>query len=112
MRKTLAGAVLVLALAGCGSSDDDGPQAVTVTAGDRDCEVNPTDVGVGDVEFTVNNTTGQRVPFSVKEDDDTNQVGEVDVDPNGTAKLSVHFDGGDEYQLHCGAVNGPLLTPR
>lgn len=107
MKRVLLATAAVVTLAGCGAPS----QSATVTMGDRDCTIDPATLSVGDVEFTVHNTTAQRVPFVVNEDQDTNRVGEVDVDPGGTAKLKVHLDGADEYQVHCGAVSGPQVKP-
>lgn len=107
MRRVLVGAALALALTACGSA----PTTATATIGDRDCEINPTQLDPGDVTFTINNTTDQRVPFVIKEDEDTNVVGQVDVPASGTATLTVHLDGSDVYRFHCGAVTGPEIDP-
>ena len=102
-------AAAAVSLTACGGGGT--AQTAQVTIGPTACTVTPANLGVGDAEFTIKNGTDQRVPFVVKEDEDTNQVGEVDVDPGGTATLKIHLDAGDEYQTHCGAALGPKITP-
>lgn len=106
MKALLAVPFVVLAFTACSTGS---PQAVTVTIGDRDCEV-PPDLAAGNIDFTVNNTTGQRVMFTITENGGK-AVGEVAVEPNSSGRFPARLDEDDTYHFQCGAVSGPDIKP-
>jgi hypothetical protein len=105
--KAILAAACLAVLAACGSP---APQSATVTMGDRDCEVSPTDLKAGPVDFTVRNVTAQPVAFKVTENG-SKDVGGVTVALGAVDHLTVHLDEEDAYHLACGAVSGPDIKP-
>lgn len=103
-----AAVLLVLGLAGCGSSNDGGSgseQKATVKAGNTTCDVSDTSFAAGKVAFDVQNTGSDVTEVYVygKGDGGTYDkiVGEVENIAPGTSRdLDVNVGGG-EYEVAC-----------
>jgi uncharacterized cupredoxin-like copper-binding protein len=109
IRTLVVSLAAAVALVGCGEGAQG--QSVSVTIGDRDCEVSNTDLESGDATFNVRNVTAKGATFVITEDEGTKDVGRVNVEPGSMKSLVVHLDGDDVYQVRCGDVTGPEIDP-
>jgi hypothetical protein len=105
-------APVLIAAAACGSSDGTAGQSTQVTMGQGTCTVYPTALHAVTTTFTVRNTTAKSLTFLITEDEGTNEVGRLDVEPGSMKPLQVHLDAADKYQTKCGATPGPEIEPQ
>jgi iron uptake system component EfeO len=96
-RPLIAGAIVVLALAGCVPNAQPGG-ALTVAISDDACDVSAPTAAAGDVTFSLTNSGTDVNEFYVLAEDQQQVVGEKeDIVPGATTDFTIRLDPGTYY---------------